>query len=103
MHFGRTLLAGLGWAGTLGAMALCVLIFQCAYLAFDENRPGVQLRSEGAVRLSSVPDAEIPRVRLARPPSTPRGEVDAVGPSAGQATGGAAGAAADSLIPPPGR
>jgi hypothetical protein len=100
MHFGRTLLAGLGWAGPLGAMALCVLVFQCAYLAFDEDRPGVQLRTEGAVRLPSVPDADIPRVRLARPPSrgnTPPGEVDAVRLAAAQETGGA-----DSLIPPPG-
>ena len=69
MRYGRTLLAGLGWAGTLGGLALCVLIFLSAYLAFDDDRPGVQPRQDGVVRLPSVPDAELPRVPLARPPS----------------------------------
>ena len=95
MHSGRTLLAGLGWAGTLGAVALCVLIFLCAYLAFDDDRVGVRPRTEGALRLRQVPDGEIPRVRLARPAG--RGEVDAVGSEAGRNRG----AAADTLIPPP--
>ena len=40
MRYGRTLLAGLGWAGTLGGLALCVLIFLSAYLAFDDHGAG---------------------------------------------------------------
>jgi hypothetical protein len=68
MRFGRTLLAGLGWAGTLGCVALCVLIFLSAYLAFDESRPGVEPRKDKVVRLPAVPDAKVPRVSLATPP-----------------------------------
>ena len=37
MRYGRALLAGLGWAGTLGGLALCVLIFLSAFLAFDDD------------------------------------------------------------------
>jgi len=68
MRYGRALLAGLGWAGTLGGLALCVLIFLSAYLAFDD-RHGVEPREDGVLRLPSVPDAEVPPVPLARPPS----------------------------------
>ena len=68
MRYGRTLLAGLGWAGTSG-LALCVLIFLSAFLAFDDDRHGVKPRKDGVVRLPSVPDAEVPRVSLARPPA----------------------------------
>ena len=67
MRYGRTLLAGLGWAGTLGGLALCVLIFLSAYLAFDDDRPGVKSREDSVIRLPSVPEAEVPRVPLARP------------------------------------
>jgi hypothetical protein len=68
MRYGRALLAGLGWAGTLGCVALCVLIFLSAYLAFDGNRPGVRPREGKVVRLPAVPEAKVPRVSLARPP-----------------------------------
>ena len=66
MRYARALLAGLGWVGTLGGLALCVLTFLSA---FDDDRPGVKPRHDGDVRLPSVPDAEVPRVPLARPPS----------------------------------
>ena len=67
MRYGRKLLAGLGWAGTLGGLALCVLLFLSAYLAFDDDRPGVKPREDSVIRLPSVPEAEVPRVPLARP------------------------------------
>ncbi len=69
MRYGRTLLAGLGWAGTLGGLALCVLIFLSAYIAFDAGGPGVKPRKDGVVRLPSVPDAAVPRVSLAKAPA----------------------------------
>jgi len=69
MRYGRALLAGLGWAGVLGAAAVCVLLLLSAYLAFDGDRPGVGPRDDEVVRLPRVPDAEVPRVPLARPPS----------------------------------
>ena len=69
MRYGRALLVGSGWAGTLGGLALCVLIFLSAYLAFDDDPHGVKPRKDGVVRLPSVPDAEVPRVPLARPTS----------------------------------
>ena len=67
MRYGRTLVAGLGWAGTLGGLALCVLIFLSAYLAFDHHRAGGEARKGEIIRLHSVPEAEVPRVRLGRP------------------------------------
>jgi hypothetical protein len=68
MRYGRALLAGLGWAGTLGCVALCVLIFLSAYLVFDGKRAGVEPRKNNVVRLPAVPDAKVPRVSLATPP-----------------------------------
>jgi hypothetical protein len=67
MRYGRTLVTGLGWAGTLGGLALCVLICLSAYLAFDHYRAGGKPREGEIVRLHSVPEAEVPRVRLGRP------------------------------------
>jgi hypothetical protein len=86
MRYGRALLAGLGWAGTLGCLALCVLILLSAYVAFDSGRPGVKPRKDGVLRLPSVPDAEVPRVPLARPPGR-------------LARGGAGGAATSTATP----
>ena len=71
MRYGRALLAGLGWAGVLGAAAVCVLIFLSAYLAFDGDRPGVRPREPDVVRLPPVPDAKVPTVPLARPSRRP--------------------------------
>ena len=65
MCHGRPLLAGLGWAATLGGLALCVLILLSAFLAFDDDHDAARPRNDGVVRLLSLPDAEIP---LARPP-----------------------------------
>jgi hypothetical protein len=73
MRTGRALLAGLGWAGVLGGVALCVLIFLSAYLAFDGDRPDVRGRAPDVVRLPSVPAAKVPRVALGRPPRQPAG------------------------------
>jgi hypothetical protein len=69
MRYGRALLAGLGWVGTLGGLALCVLIFLSAYLAFDDRGAGVASRRDEIIRLPSVPEAEVPRVPLGRPPA----------------------------------
>ena len=74
MRYGRTLLAGLGWAGTLGGLALCVLIFLSAYLAFDDHGGSVKPRKDEIIRLPSVPDAEVPRVPLGRPPARIAGD-----------------------------
>jgi hypothetical protein len=68
MRYGRALLAGLGWAGVLGGVALCVLIFLSAYLAFDDDPSGVDPRKSKIVRLPAVREADVPRVPLARPP-----------------------------------
>ena len=35
MRIGRELLTGMGWAGTLGVVALCTLMFLFTYVAFD--------------------------------------------------------------------
>ena len=69
MRYGRTLLAGLGWAATIGGLALCVLIFLSVYLAFDDHGTGVAPRKDEIIRLPSVPEAEVPRVPLGRPPA----------------------------------
>ena len=34
MRLGRGLLTGMGWAGTIGGIALCVLMFLFTYVAF---------------------------------------------------------------------
>ena len=67
MCYGRTLLAGLGWAGTLGGLALCVLIFLSAYVAFDDRSAAVEPRRDEVIRLPSVPEADVSRVPLGRP------------------------------------
>jgi hypothetical protein len=89
MRCGRALLAGLGWAGTLGGVALCVLLFLSAYLAFDDDRPGVGPREDEVVRLPAVPDAEVPRVPLGRPPARLADDEDGGG-AGGAGPGGAA-------------
>ena len=85
MRHGNSLWAGLGWTATLGGLALCVLIFLSAYLAFDDHRHGATPRKEGVVRLLFVPDAEV-GLAGPLPTDTPRGST---------------GAAVDALIPPP--
>jgi len=40
MRYGRALIAGAGSAGSLGAVALCLLVALSAYLAFDGGEPG---------------------------------------------------------------
>jgi hypothetical protein len=72
MRYGRALLAGAGWAGVLGGLALCTLIFLSAYLAFHGEPQRVKPRDGGVVKLPSVPDAKIPRVPLAPAVSRPR-------------------------------
>jgi hypothetical protein len=67
MRIGRTLLAGLGWAGVLGGVALCVLIFLSVYLALDDDPSGVSDHPDHVVKLSQVPLARVPAVPLARP------------------------------------
>jgi hypothetical protein len=89
MRYGRALLGGLGWAGTIGGLALCVLIFLSAYIAFDDDRPNVKPRKDGVVRLPSVPDAEVPAVPLARPPGRAALDDGGVsGPGGGAPRGG---------------
>jgi hypothetical protein len=95
MRYGRTLLAGLGWVGTLGGLALCVLIFLSAFLAFDDDKHGVKPRKDDVVRLPSIPDAEVPRVPLARPPARIARGDDGGG-------GGGGGAPASAATPRPG-
>ncbi len=80
MRYGRALLAGMGWAGVLGGVALCVLIFLSAYLALDDAPRSVDPRKSKIVRLRPVPDAELPRVPLGRPPAgggSPRSRANA--------------------------
>ena len=88
MRYGRALLTGLGWAGTLGGLALCVLLFLSAYLAFDDHGGSVKPRKDEIIRLPSVPDAEVPQVPLGRPPARIAGD-------GGDDGGGGGGGAAD--------
>ena len=67
MRYGRTLVAGLGWAGPLGGLALCVLIFLSGSLAFDHHGAGGKPREGEIILLHAVPEAEVQRVRLGRP------------------------------------
>jgi hypothetical protein len=60
MSFGRGLLTGTGWAGTLGAVALAVLVLLFAVVAFSGVR-----RDDGVVKLPSVREG---RVVIPRPP-----------------------------------
>ena len=84
MRFGRALLAGMGWAAMLGGLALCVLVFLSAYVAFQGDRHGVGSRDDGAVELPSVPEAEVPAVPLGRPPAlAPAAPAGAAAPGRG--------------------
>ena len=67
MRIGRELLTGMGWAGMLGVVALCTLMFLFTYVAFDGDRHE-RPRDDGAVELPSVPEAEGRAVPLGRPP-----------------------------------
>ena len=82
MRHGRAL-AGLGWVGTLGGLALCVLIFLAAYVAFDDHGAGVKPRRDEIIRFPSVPDADVPRVPLGRPPSRAAGDDGGGAPRSG--------------------
>ena len=104
MRNGQTLLAGLGWAGTLGGLALCVLIFLSAYLAFDDHGAGVKPRRDEIIRLPSVPDAEVPRVPLGQPPARIAGDGDDGGSGGGGGdapAGGGGGGGTPALRPAP--
>ncbi len=55
MRIGRELLTGMGWAGTLGVVALCTLMFLFTYVAFDgaqkrRRRDEAALGSRGSCR-----------------------------------------------------
>jgi hypothetical protein len=84
MELGRGLLAGTGWAGTIGAIALCVLVFLFALVAFSGQRrddvtklPSVR---EGRVALPP-PGRGAPSPTPARPtPSGPGGGGGGVSP-----------------------
>ena len=67
MRYGRALLAGLGWVGTLGGLALCVLILLSASVAFDDHGDRAGPRDGEVIRLPS--DSELPRVSLGRAPA----------------------------------
>ena len=105
MRNGRTLLAGLGWAGTIGGLALCVLIFLSAYLAFDDHGGSVKPRKDEIIRLPSVPDAEVPQVPLGRPPARIAGDESGGGGGGGggdaPAGGGGGGDDTPTLRPAP--
>jgi hypothetical protein len=58
MTIGRSLLHGTGWAGTVGMLALCVLVFLFAVVAFSGAR-----RDDHVVKLPSVREG-----RVALPP-----------------------------------
>jgi len=88
MRYGRALLAGLGWAGALGGLALCVLLFLSAYLAFDGHGGDLRSRDPDVVRLPSVPDSAAPGVPLARRPARPARARAARGRAAARRRGG---------------
>jgi hypothetical protein len=74
MGLGRGLLAGMGWAGTIGGIALCVLVLLFALVAFSGQRrddvPKLPSVREGRVALPP-PGRGAPSPAPARP--TPSG------------------------------
>ena len=68
MRFARTLTTGLDWAAALGGLALCVLILLAASLAFEDRGARTASRQDEALRLPSVPQADVP---LGGPRGTP--------------------------------
>ena len=69
MRIGRELLTGMGWAGTLGVVALCTLMFLFTYVAFDSAQ-----KDDRVTKLPSVPEGRAalgratPDRALQRPP-----------------------------------
>jgi hypothetical protein len=99
MRSGRTLMAGLGWAATLGGLALCVLIFLAAYLAFDDHGAGMKLGKDEII-LPSVREADVPRVPLGRPArGSGGGDDDGAAPTP-RAPGGGSPPPVGALTPP---
>ena len=77
MGFGRGLLTGTGWAGTLGAIALCALALVFAIVAMsathgDDRRVSLPSVHEGRVALPP-PGRDAPSPAPARPSSSGRG------------------------------
>jgi hypothetical protein len=62
MRLGRGLLTGMGWAGTIGGIALCVLMFLFTYVVFEGPR-----KDDRVATLPSVHEGPAPAVQLARP------------------------------------
>ena len=73
MRIGRELLTGMGWAGTLGAVALCTLMFLFTYVAFEAPR-----KSDHVTKLSSPPEG---RAALGRAPGKALQRLDRANPS----------------------
>ena len=83
MRLGRSLLTGTGWAGTIGGLALCVLVFLALYVAAagrpDDGRV-VKLpsRSRGLVSRSTLQDAALRLLPPLDPPPRVRAGVATV-------------------------
>jgi hypothetical protein len=91
MSYRRALLTGTGWAGTLGAVAVCVLVFLSAFLAFESRDGDIGPRPDDAVWLPEIPDERLPTVPLAEPPGSSGGVGGAGGGGAGgRGSGGGA-------------
>jgi hypothetical protein len=71
MSIGRGLLTGTGWAGTLGAVALAVLVLLFALVAFSGAR-----RDDGVVKLPSVREG-----RVVIPPPPPGRDASSATPA----------------------
>ena len=54
MSIGRSLLSGTGWAGTIGMVALCVLVFLFALVAMSRAP-----RGDRVVKLPSVREGQV--------------------------------------------
>ena len=72
MRIGRELLSGMGWAGTLGGVALCTLMFLFTYVAFDGAR-----KDDRVTKLPSVSEgrAALGRATPVQGAATPSGPV----------------------------
>jgi hypothetical protein len=71
MSYGRGLLSGTGWAGTIGAVALAVLVFLFVLVAFSGVR-----RDEGVTKLPSVREG-----RVVIPPPPPGRDASSATPA----------------------
>ena len=72
MRLGRELLIGMGWAGTLGVVALCTLMFLFTYVAFDGAQKDGDVAKLPSVHEGQAALGRATPVRALQRPAGPR-------------------------------